>query len=535
MSAAVADRAPTAAEREQSPLVAEVEHVRALLEAFRDGEPAPARPPRLRPASFEPAVDRLARLAGLSEFERQLVLLAAAVELDGDVAALTATLQGGGDPRPTFGLALAVLPGAHWDALAPSSPLRRRRLLELGTGSTLASRPLRLDERVLHYLTGIEVPDERLDGVVRAGVPAGPLAPSQERLAADAAAAVGAAGPRVLLRLDGDDADALLGVAQAVAAARGRVALVVRASALPPAGSELAQLARLVDREALARGSAAGPRRRRRLRAARRRRSWTSSRRRWSSSSASAPRVRSGRRCAPPCRRAACARRGARRCGRPRSAKAHAAATRRGDRTALPARARRRSTLSRASWPRPPTPTTTATRRCAGSAASAPASGSRVLPSASSRPSTWDDLVLPAGHLELLRRDRAPRPAPHAGLRALGLRRPHDARPRRHRALRRRERHRQDAGRRGARRRARASTSTASTSPPPSASTSARPRRTSAGCSTPPRRAAQCCSSTRPTRSSASAARSRTATTATPTSRSPTSCSGWSPTAASPS
>ena len=66
-----------------------------------------------------------------------------------------------------------------------------------------------------------------------------------------------------------------------------------------------------------------------------------------------------------------------------------------------------------------------------------------------------------------------------------------------------------------------------------SASTSARPRRTCGGSSTPPRTAARCCSSTRPTRCSASAARSRTATTATPTSRSATSSSGWRRTAGS--
>ena len=53
--------------------------------------------------------------------------------------------------------------------------------------------------------------------------------------------------------------------------------------------------------------------------------------------------------------------------------------------------------------------------------------------------------------------------------------------------------------------------------------------------STPPSAAARSCSSTRPTRSSASAARCATATTATPTSRSATCCSAWSRIAASPS
>jgi hypothetical protein len=243
--------APTSAEREQSPLALELEQIRRLLEAFRDGvaPPAPARP--APEAGFEPAVDRLTRLLGLSPFERRVLLLAAAVELDGDVAALAASLQSGGDPRPTFGLALAALPGAHWDALAPGSPLRRRRLLEPAAGPTLASRPLRIDERILHYLTGIDAPDERLDGILAGGGPSARLAPSQERLAAELARAVAGAGSRVLVRIDGEDRDARLGVAQALAAAAGRAALVVRAAALPPAGPELAGVARLVDREAI--------------------------------------------------------------------------------------------------------------------------------------------------------------------------------------------------------------------------------------------------------------------------------------------
>src|SRR5262249_35518229 len=156
--------------------------------------------------------------------------------LDGDVAALVATLQNGADPRPTFGLALAVLPHAHWDALAARGPLRRLRLLEPGSGPTLASRPLGIDERVLHYLTGIDAPDERLDGIVRAGR-AVPLARSQLRLARELAATIARTNTCVVVKLDGEDRDARLGVAQALGAA-----LVVRAAALPPPGAELAVL-----------------------------------------------------------------------------------------------------------------------------------------------------------------------------------------------------------------------------------------------------------------------------------------------------
>ena len=238
----------TLADREQAPLVAELEHVRELLEAHRLGLPQPD--PEPSDEEFEPAVDRLARFLGLSPFERQVLLLAAAVELDGEIAALVAGLQAG-EPRPTFGLALAALPGAHWDALAPRSPLRRWRLLEPLPGPTLAARPLRLDERILHHLTGLDAPDERLDGTlhVAGGFPC--LAPSQRMLAEELARTACAAGARVAVRLDGDDRDACAGVAQALAFALGRLALVVRGGALPAAGPELAALARLVDREAL--------------------------------------------------------------------------------------------------------------------------------------------------------------------------------------------------------------------------------------------------------------------------------------------
>ena len=249
MTAILEQRAPSAAEREHSPLAAGIEHVRALLEAVRDGAPPPVAPAGHEEA-FEPAIDRLARVLGLSPFERRLLLLAAAVELDGGVAALVASLQDGGDPRPTFGLALATLPGAHWDALAPTSPLRLRRLVELGAGPTLATRSLRIDERILHHLTGIETPDERLEGLLRSA-PAARVSPAQRRIADELARTAVGASARVAVRLDGEDGDAQLGVAQAFATALGRVALVVRGSALPPAGPELATLARLVDREVL--------------------------------------------------------------------------------------------------------------------------------------------------------------------------------------------------------------------------------------------------------------------------------------------
>jgi vesicle-fusing ATPase len=237
------------AERERPALVAQLNRLRDLLEGLRDERPAPP-PTTADDAAATGSAGRLAGLFALSPFERDVVLLAAAVELEGDMAVLVSSLQGGVEPRPTFGLALRALPGGHWDALAPGSPLRRWHLVEPGAGAVLGSRPLQVDERILHYLTGLDFRDARLDGIVGSPDRHTAVAPSQLELAADTALAVARASAPVLLRIDGDDADAQLAVAEAVAAGLGRGALVVRAAAIPPPGPDLALVTRLVDREA---------------------------------------------------------------------------------------------------------------------------------------------------------------------------------------------------------------------------------------------------------------------------------------------
>ncbi len=231
-------------------LVADVERVRALLQAYASGEDAAS--PAL--ATHAEPVQRLVALFGLTPFETDLLLLAAAVELDGAVAALCARLQGGevmGDPRPTYGLALAVLPDAHWDALSPDRPLRRWHLLDLGPGPTLATRPLVIDEQVLHELTGVAPGPGALAGLVSLLPEAEPLSPAQEALADDLAAAVGGAGDRALVRLVGEDTETVRATAQRVAARLGRRALLIRTGNVPGPGPGLAELATHIDRAAL--------------------------------------------------------------------------------------------------------------------------------------------------------------------------------------------------------------------------------------------------------------------------------------------
>ena len=105
----------------------------------------------------------------LSPFERAVLLLCAGVELEGRFSEVCAAAHG--DPRrgfATFGLALAALPDAHWSALSRDRPLRHWRLVEMAPGDTLTSAPLRIDERILHLLAGVQSSDERLDGADRA-------------------------------------------------------------------------------------------------------------------------------------------------------------------------------------------------------------------------------------------------------------------------------------------------------------------------------------------------------------------------------
>ncbi|MBY5164288.1 AAA family ATPase [Salsipaludibacter albus] len=201
-------------------------------------------------------LDHLAGALDMSSFERDTLLLAAAVELDGELARLVAEACDGSDPRPTFGLALQVLDDGHWDALAPDGPLRRWRLVDPGGTGILATRRLRVDEDVLHHLAGLPLALHGLDGLVEDGVVV-PLAPSQQRRADHAAAALGVAEAPTCLRIDGVDRVAGLGVALRVAthlADRASAspddppAIVLSVPALPPPGPELMRVAALVDR-----------------------------------------------------------------------------------------------------------------------------------------------------------------------------------------------------------------------------------------------------------------------------------------------
>jgi hypothetical protein len=222
-------------------LSAALEVVRARLE---ERDPAAAERAVTDAATELPsrsALDAVSAGFGLTPFERDLLLLCAGPELD---AAFP--LQA----PATFGLALAVLPDAHWTALAPAGPLRRWRLLEVGAGETLAAAPLRIDERVLHYLAGISYADERLHGLLSPVDEPAELPPSQ-RATADRVAAALSSSPLPVLQLGGRDGVASRSVAAAACAALGARLWALAAGDVPAAAAERAALARLWEREAV--------------------------------------------------------------------------------------------------------------------------------------------------------------------------------------------------------------------------------------------------------------------------------------------
>jgi len=246
-------------------LVAALAGVKNALERHAAGEPTPiltgALPEAAGAISPPPALDRLCAAFSLTPFERDVLLLCAGIELESGFGSLCAAAQG--DPQrgqPTFSLALAALPDAHWSALSPSAPLRYWRLIEVGAGSTLTLSPLRIDERVLHYLAGVQHMDERLAGIVESVTPAEALLSRSQRQVAALVAAVWrrgrSSGLISCIQLCGPESGSKRAVAAAACAASGLNLAAIAASSLPTTPHELDGLIRLWLREAALEGCA---------------------------------------------------------------------------------------------------------------------------------------------------------------------------------------------------------------------------------------------------------------------------------------
>lgn len=118
----------------------------------------------------------------LSPFARALLLLAAAPDLDTEVADLLAA-RDARRPWPTLALARQIFDNADAAALAPDAPLRAFDLVHFGGEGALMLRPLFVNERVVFALHGIDTLDAWLTPWL-AAVPGKPSTePGQSRVA----------------------------------------------------------------------------------------------------------------------------------------------------------------------------------------------------------------------------------------------------------------------------------------------------------------------------------------------------------------
>jgi AAA+ superfamily predicted ATPase len=205
------------------------------------------------PHGANSALDALTESFGLSSFERDLLLLCACIEMDASIADLCAAVQGNGQRRhASFGLALSALEDPHWSALTPARPLRRWRLLEINEESGLTASRLRIDERVLHFLAGINYLDMRLQALLSVHTPAPLMAPAHVAVAASIDQELeGRAPPCLVIQLIGDDTDGQEDIAAQVANSLGLQLHVLRAEDIPTGRHEQEALATLWEREAV--------------------------------------------------------------------------------------------------------------------------------------------------------------------------------------------------------------------------------------------------------------------------------------------
>jgi hypothetical protein len=252
---------PNWIETNQRDLMAAIDEVRAALDRTAKGD-ALGNPDSLTAEqswASPSTVQTLCSTFGLSRFERAILLMCAGVELDGRFASLCATVQG--DPVrgvPTFSLALAALPEPHWSALTPVAPLRRWRLIECENqpGASLLTSRLRIDERVLHFLTGIQYLDERLAGLLEP-VAGDRLVSSHQSVAREIAAIwTQPYGEPPLIQLCGVDPATRRAIASAACAAHSLRLYSLAAEHVPGSAAELDTFIRLWEREVMLSGAA---------------------------------------------------------------------------------------------------------------------------------------------------------------------------------------------------------------------------------------------------------------------------------------
>jgi vesicle-fusing ATPase len=207
-------------------------------------------------ASPDSPLVMLKDLFGLNGTEQTLLLIAAAAELEPRISDQIRAICG--SERPDAGLALALTAEEGWEALCPEAPLRRWRLVELHGSGPMLRRSLVLDERITHFLMGINYCDARLEGLVRLIEPSRRIG-EREGAAASAIAAAwdGVRGPLPVVLLASPDRIANREVAAHAARDLRLRLLAIDAADIPADPVARHGFAVLLERELVLSGAAA--------------------------------------------------------------------------------------------------------------------------------------------------------------------------------------------------------------------------------------------------------------------------------------
>src|SRR5690554_3128413 len=186
-----------------------------------------------------PAVEVVAQRFGLSDFEQGVLLICAGVEFSPSLGAWMRRATGRDDVCATFGVALSGLADFSqpcWDALAPGAPLRRWQLVRVEPSATLTTSPLRIDERILHFMAGVDFLGASLEPLLEVVLLAGEISESNAALAERVAMALKGAisdGTLPAVQITGISRQARLEVAATAASMLGCLLYTLDADDIP--------------------------------------------------------------------------------------------------------------------------------------------------------------------------------------------------------------------------------------------------------------------------------------------------------------
>jgi ATP-dependent 26S proteasome regulatory subunit len=253
------DRQAEARFYREEPQAAEIG--RAIVEVEKDLE---RRARTLTEAGMPLALDVLVHTFGLTSFERNVVVLCLAPELDLSFERLYSYVQDDVTRRyatPHLALTLFAEEGEAGqearNSFLPESPLRRF-LLEIldsdpSPGVVRDARPMRLDGRVTDYLRGVNRLDERVADLLRP-VPPGSLSRPYQELVdrlKRSMESVASWGSWTTLNLVGPPGTGKRTVARALCDRLGLRLYSLDAARLPAPGPELRDMLHLTEREAV--------------------------------------------------------------------------------------------------------------------------------------------------------------------------------------------------------------------------------------------------------------------------------------------